>query len=150
MMEGLYEQLKRHLKPVIYFTVIIFAQAIPHELGHAAIAILLGFKVTGISWDLFNLSFVSIDTSFNSDLFKLVLLGGGWGVCLVFTALYWFSHDPALRLVSRIFAIYGFFGGIFEAFFTHIYESMQLLSWILLTYCIVIVFIYDGLTKRKA
>lgn len=147
-MAALSEHQRYLLKLVIYFTVLVFAQSIPHELGHLFVAKLLGIQVFGIHWNLFDPSFVSVGLVFDPVLFKLVLVAGGWGMSLFMYLVYRICHDVALRKIARIFILYGFLGGLFEAFFTHLYKYVQPLSMLLLTFCITIVFAYDDLSKR--
>ena len=136
------------LKLVAYLVIYVFFEAIPHELGHFVVGTLLGFQVTGVHWAPFDSSFVSFNTVYNPVLFKLVLVAGGWSVCLCSLIIYRLSHDRALRVISRIFILYGFFGGLFEALFTHIYNMVQFFSYTILVLCTVAVFAYDDLSKH--
>lgn len=145
--EGLSQHQKYLLKLVIYFVVLVFAQSIPHELGHLFLAKLLGFQVFGIHWNLFNPSFVSIGLVYNPVLFKLVLVAGGWSMSLFMYLVYRISHDVALRKIARVFILYGFLGGLFEALFTHLYTYVPVFSRLLFVFCITMIFAYDDLSR---
>ena len=147
-MDTLSQNTKFTLRLGLYFLILFYFESIPHELGHAIAAKLLGFRIVSINLSPFNPNIVSMNLSNDPALFTLMLLCGGWGVSICMYALYRLGRDLALRKIARVFILYGFLVGIFEALFTHVYNALPVFSQLLLVFCITVVFAYDDLLNH--